>query len=49
MRIVGQGDFSAKLTFEVAGGSKGAIERIEAAGGSLTASVPAREAEAADA
>ena len=44
VRIVGQGEFSAKLTFDVAGGSKGAIERIEAAGGSLTASVPPRAA-----
>ena len=50
VRIVSQGEFSARLTFEVAGGSRGAIERIEAAGGSLTATVPAREtAETADA
>ena len=37
VRIVSQGDYSAKLTFEVAGASKGAVERIEAAGGSVTA------------
>ena len=50
VRIVGQGEFSAKLTFEVAGGSKGAIERIEAAGGSLTATAPAKaDAETTDA
>ena len=49
VRIVGQGDYSAKLNFEVAGASKPAIERIEAAGGTLTASVPAREGATADA
>ena len=49
VRIVGQGDYSAKLSFEVSGASKGAIEKIEGAGGSLTATVPAREAATADA
>ena len=47
VRIVGQGDFSAKLAFTVAGASKGARERIEAAGGSVTTTVPAKSAEAA--
>ena len=37
VRIVSQGDYSAKLTFEVAGASKGAVEKIEKAGGSVTA------------
>ena len=49
VRIVGQGDYSSKLNFEVSGGSKSAIEKIEAAGGKLTASVPARETADADA
>ena len=35
VRILGKGDFSAKLTFRVAGVSKGAREAIEAAGGSV--------------
>ena len=45
VRIVSQGDYSAKLSFEVAGGSKGALEKIEGAGGSLKALV-VREAAA---
>ena len=45
VRIVSQGDYSAKLSFEVAGGSKGAVEKIEGAGGSLKALV-VREAAA---
>ena len=44
VRIVSQGDYSAKLSFEVAGGSKGAVEKIEATGGSLSALVPAKSA-----
>ena len=48
VRVVGQGEFSAKLAFTVAGVSKGARERIEAAGGSVTTTAPAK-AEAADA
>ena len=44
VRIVSQGDYSAKLTFEVAGGSKGAVEKIEAAGGSLKALVVREDA-----
>ena len=47
VRIVSQGDYSAKLTFEVAGASKGAVERIEAAGGKVTQI--AAKAEPADA
>jgi large subunit ribosomal protein L15 len=35
VRILGKGDFSAKLSFRVAGVSKGAREAIEAAGGSV--------------
>jgi large subunit ribosomal protein L15 len=35
VRILGKGEFSAKLSFRVAGISKGAREAIEAAGGSV--------------
>ena len=35
VRILGKGEFSAKLTFRVAGVSKGAREAIEKAGGSV--------------
>ena len=35
VRILGKGDFSAKLAFKVAGVSKGAREAIEKAGGSV--------------
>ena len=35
VRILGKGDFTAKLTFKVAGVSKGAREAIEKAGGSV--------------
>ena len=46
VRIVSQGDYSAKLTFEVAGASKGATETIEKAGGSVKALVVKAEASA---
>ena len=35
VRLLGKGDFSAKLVFRVAGASKGAREAVEKAGGSL--------------
>ena len=35
VRILGKGDFTAKLTFKVAGVSKGAKDAIEKAGGSV--------------
>lgn len=35
VKILGMGDFSSKLTFEVAGASKTAVEAIERAGGSV--------------
>ncbi|WP_326523514.1 50S ribosomal protein L15 [Sphingomonas sp.] len=45
VRVLGKGEFSAKLTFTVAGVSKGAREAIEKAGGSVTIPeiVPAAE------
>lgn len=35
VRLLGKGDFSAKLTFKVAGASKGAIAAVEKAGGKV--------------
>jgi large subunit ribosomal protein L15 len=35
VRLLGKGDFSAKLSFRVAGASKGAIEAVERTGGSV--------------
>jgi large subunit ribosomal protein L15 len=45
VRVLGKGELTAKLTFTVAGASKGAIEAIEKAGGSVTIPeiVPAAE------
>src|SRR6478735_11504974 len=36
VRLLGKGDFSAKLSFKVAGASKGAREAVEKAGGSVS-------------
>jgi large subunit ribosomal protein L15 len=36
VKILGVGDLSAKLTFQVAGASKSAVEAIEKAGGSVS-------------
>jgi len=35
VRLLGKGDFSAKLAFRVAGASKGARDAVERAGGSI--------------
>ena len=35
VRLLSDGDLKAKLTFDVAGASKGAIEKVEKAGGSV--------------
>ena len=44
VRVLAKGEISAKLTLEVTGASKSAIEAVEKAGGSLTiASAPASE------
>jgi large subunit ribosomal protein L15 len=45
VRILSDGDLTAKLSFDVAGASKAAVEKIEKAGGSVK--VPAKDAEAA--
>ncbi|WP_420140359.1 50S ribosomal protein L15 [Sphingomonas sp.] len=49
VRVLGKGDFSSKLSFNVAGVSKGAREAIEKAGGSVSVIevVPAAEKAAA--
>lgn len=50
IRVIGGGGaFSAKLTLEVTGASKPALEAIEKAGGSITVSRPAKEKAAAEA
>jgi large subunit ribosomal protein L15 len=49
VKILGVGKLEAKLTFEVEAASKGAVTAIEAAGGSITLSVPAEPAAVADA
>ena len=44
VRVLAKGEISAKLTLEVTGASKAAIEAVEKAGGSLTTtSAPAAE------
>jgi len=49
VRLLGKGEFKAKLSFTVAGASKGAIEAVEKAGGKVTIPtiVPAAEKHAA--
>jgi large subunit ribosomal protein L15 len=49
VRLLAKGEFSAKLSFTVAGASKGAIEAVEKAGGTVTVPtiVPASEKHAA--
>ncbi len=44
VRILADGEVSAKLTLEVAGASKSAIEKIEKAGGTVKLLVAAKEA-----
>ncbi len=47
VKILGQGELTAKLTFEVAAASKSAVAAIEKAGGALTLLVVAAEAPSA--
>ena len=49
VKILGQGELTAKLTFEVAAASKSAVAAIEKAGGAITLLVVAKAAEAAGA
>jgi large subunit ribosomal protein L15 len=41
IRVLAKGDFKAKATIAVTGASKGAVEAVEKAGGSLTVTTPA--------
>ncbi len=41
VRVLAKGDVTAKLTIEVTGASKSAVEAVEKAGGSLTVAAPA--------
>lgn len=45
VRLLSDGDIKAKLTIEVDGASKTAIEKVEKAGGKVTVKVPAEPAE----
>jgi large subunit ribosomal protein L15 len=47
VRLLGKGELSAKLSFKVAGVSKGAREAVEKAGGSVEVIVPKNPAELA--
>lgn len=42
VRLLGEGEIKAKAKFEVAGASQGAIRAVEAAGGSVTVTLPAK-------
>ncbi len=46
VRLLSDGEITAKVTFELAGASKSAIEKVEKAGGSVTILTPKRVAEA---
>lgn len=46
VRLLGKGELSAKLNLTVAGASKGAIEAVEKAGGSVTVKAPKKAADA---
>ncbi len=48
VRVLAKGDITAKVSIEVTGASKGAIEAVEKAGGKLTVKAPATEAAAAE-
>ncbi|KQB96003.1 50S ribosomal protein L15 [Loktanella sp. 1ANDIMAR09] len=41
IRVLAKGDFKAKATIAVTGASKGAVEAVEKAGGTLTVTAPA--------
>jgi large subunit ribosomal protein L15 len=49
VRLLGKGELAAKLQFKVAGASKGAIEAVEKAGGSVEVTPPKKGVEAASA
>ncbi|SDZ53179.1 LSU ribosomal protein L15P [Jannaschia faecimaris] len=43
IRLLGKGELTAKATITVTGASKGAVEAVEKAGGSVTVAAPAAE------
>ncbi|MCR9222199.1 MAG: 50S ribosomal protein L15 [Alphaproteobacteria bacterium] len=45
VRLLGKGDLTAKLDLQVAGASKGAVEAVEKAGGSVTLPAPVERKE----
>ena len=46
VRLLGKGELTAKLTFKVAGASKGAVAAVEKAGGSVEQTAPKKAAKA---
>lgn len=48
IRVLAKGDFTAKVNITVTGASKGAVEAVAKAGGSLTVTTPARTPAAAE-
>jgi large subunit ribosomal protein L15 len=49
VRLLGKGEITAKVTFKVAGASKGAVAAVEKAGGKVEITAPAKPVEAAEA
>ena len=43
VRLLGKGELTAKVSFKVAGASKGAVAAVEKAGGSVEVTAPAKE------
>ena len=43
VRLLSKGELKAKINVEVSGASKGAVEAVEKAGGSVTVTGPAKE------
>ena len=48
IRVLAKGEMTTKATIEVTGASKGAIDAVEKAGGTLTVTTPASKAAAAE-
>ncbi len=48
IRVLAKGEITSKVSIEVTGASKGAVEAVEKAGGKLTVTAPAPEAAAAE-
>jgi len=45
VRLLGKGEITAKVKLVVTGASRGAIEAVEKAGGSVTVTAPAKAAD----